>query len=269
MRTLRTVLAVGLCLTVPCYCLVVGAFDGTSSGMLPGMPRPQDFVLPVGMTPTQGTSVPLNRDVAAVRQGVGSERQDLEVRLQKTHFYLTNLVVRGDRARQVPLEADCYELRPVGEGVPLYTWSFWWHLRPYPPRWFWLFPLASGETYIAFTPGAGLYLANVTYSRDRLIAFHEDFAPEGRRAYENVPVGLVAEKGEKDEASWSFVDGIPLVVPKSLSRDSSGNLRLTLDFTRGHFGGVLVKKKSGWECAEFDAEPAETQPANDARRPPR
>jgi hypothetical protein len=230
-------------------------------------PTPRDFVLPVVMVPTEGATLPLGTEKATVRQGADSEQRDLPVQLRHTHFVLTNLVVRNGRARQVPLEADCYELRPLGEGLPLYRWSFWWHEPPYSPRWFWLFNLSDDETYLAFTPGAGLYLANVTYPRDRLISFHEDFGQAIPKACENVPAGLVAEKGGKPESSWSFADGIPLVVPTSLTRDRAGDLRLSVSFTRGKFGGVLVKKEAGWECVEFDAE-ASTRPQPGGLGPP-
>ncbi|MFW6119195.1 MAG: hypothetical protein ACOC7S_02570 [Planctomycetota bacterium] len=244
---------------------------------------PERFIVPLGLTPLYREVMPLNRTKAWVRDRPDREdwrrrlgrpgrlREEperkvrpLEVQLRKTAYRYIDLRVVQGRAQERTRGVWCYELVPA-EPRPsdLYTWALW-SGGPYEPRWFWLYTVDEAETYLVFSTGSGLYLADVTRPRDRTVALHEDVTaggtgpPNVQRSpgFEPIPAYKVLREAEVTPA---FFPSHPNQVPTSLRRNENGDLVLSIDFPRTGVSGVMVKKNAEWEVLSYQA-------SEDARR---
>jgi hypothetical protein len=254
---------------------------GASQG--PSRPAPDRFIVPLGLTPLYREVVPLDRTKARVgdspdwedwrrrlgrpgrlREEPEREVRPLEVQLRKTAYRYTYLSVVQGRGQVTTQSAWCFELLPAApRPSDLYTWALWSAGDTMSrARWFWLYTVDEAETYLAFSTGSGLYLADVTRPRDRTVAVHEDIvsgtSPAGSPspAFEPIPAYKVLREAEVTPA---FFPSHPNQVPTSLRRNGNGDLVLSMDFPRTGVSGVMVKKNAEWEVLSYQA-------SEDARR---
>jgi len=193
------------------------AVFAVSAALAGPVPTPTDFVLPLELMPERAGAIQLEPDTASVRAGPGDELQRVHLAVQWKYYDARWVRAHDGRAETISQRIQSFLLVPTADSPSEpYTWAMWWNNPPGVPLAFWLFDCKAAQSYLLFSDGPGLYLADVTQARDPVVAFHEDIGSRAPRSYERVPVNLVGEKMRAlgGEYSWSL--NTPLVEPISL-----------------------------------------------------
>ncbi|MFW6119228.1 MAG: hypothetical protein ACOC7S_02740 [Planctomycetota bacterium] len=182
-----------------------------------------------------------------------------EVRLQRTSYQYTKVLVRGGRASTISGQAVCLEL--VSD-VP-YTWAHFVAPNTRPGA-FALLPLQEGKTYLGWSDGWRVTLADVSSPRDRIVAFHEYSVPD----IPNRPAGpprvniraQVPGAGNWGGPQYQLDTYVNIV---SLVRDANGELLLTVKDAYSPAAAVLGQRDDDWVLVQNypDGLPEDGQPA--------
>jgi hypothetical protein len=207
---------------------------------------PERYALPLEMTPTSSSFVPIRGNLVTMLADDGVPGRTVEVRLRRTWYdYRT---VRVFRARVLEAthsqKAMCLEL--VSDGA--YRWAHFFSTGwPYPTG-FALFTLEDGTSYLGWDDGPGVRLFDVSRPRDRIMAFYE--TNSGRRPSPTIPpvnTFDLVPGGDK----WGRLMGgeYPLEL-FALTKDDEGHLVLTV---RDSYSGAvarLILKDGEWGLLE-------------------
>jgi hypothetical protein len=145
---------------------------------------PPAFALPLQLAPSSRETLLVQPAEAAVAVHRGRPLRMISLTLTRTAYDGTYLRGHDGRTEESPMTSlFCYELVPADRSsAGPYTWAMWSRSFPWAPESFWIFNLGEKGTYLLFTHIGvsdlllpSLSLANVTYARDRISAFSEDF----------------------------------------------------------------------------------------------
>ncbi len=238
---------------------------------------PPTFAMPLRLNAFHRETIPIRAAMATVASRRGVAVRAIHVSLRRTHYNGTYLRSDFDRVEQSPVASlYCYELVPAeGSGDDPYTWAMWSRSSPWAPKSFWLFDLGEKGTYLLFAhlgvsvPNLpSLSLVDVTYARDRISAFSEDFAgwPEQSapiRTWQStredlVSFGLLPASAvhaanisrllEEENRRRGGDPNVPLIIfdPRSVALDKNGNPVVNFRLSRSGPVGTLAMKEGRW-----------------------
>ena len=255
---------------------------------------PPPVAVPTVLSAGWAQFLKLDSTAATVAFGPGSPAQEIRVALRRTMYGGKYLRLQAGEAAMSPwVTLLCYELLRTDGDQPgshreyySYSWAMW---QPLTPWWtgqkFWLFKLSGGSYLVfgwaAFPNALSLSLANVTYPRDRLVAFSEDLAREspsmadappwsGQRRHWSAAVapagGVLTWRQPKEwlpEAARTLQPGepAPRLQATSLTVDEDGNPVLKFALTGTDVRATLAVRGGKLVCIELTFAPGQAGPA--------
>ncbi len=262
---MRRGLARALAVTIgiaACAAALAGPMGPTKTVPLDAVPK--SLVVPVELTPLWQRQRSLGPGAARVYDARDGTLRDVPVKLVVTRYRCRYLVLRDGRASEFAQEQWCYELvSEPQEDDFAYTWSMWrWVGREDGPFDIRIFTPEGGGSYLTWTSGWQICLADVSHSRDRAVAFHEHLSAKPDTAVESVPVENVPLEMRTYWKRARFSEFTPWMVQiESLTRDEEGRLRLGLRDRMGGGGAVLVQQMDGqWTLGSYTRGSPETPP---------
>ena len=236
MRILRYVTIVSIAAAA-----VAGGAFFARAGAKDDQPAPfPPFVIPLEMTPTWREILPMHSDTIAREARDGAPSTAIKVRLQLTHYRQQAIEGREGRVWENPVSnVKCYEL--VSDAA--YTWAHF-VIPPWPMAGFALFNLPGGTSYLCWASHFRVQMADVTRSRDRIVAF-QDYCDGKQPAGPPEANVLDLVPGGKE---WG---GTPLQFPDTvrildLKGDGEGRLVLTVKDTKSPSAAVLGLRDGVW-----------------------
>ncbi|MFO7957126.1 MAG: hypothetical protein R6X33_08480 [Candidatus Brocadiia bacterium] len=217
------------------------------------------LMVPLKMVPTSRRMLPLRQNRMPSAQGAREAPKQIEVRLQRTTYQYTKVLVRGDRASTVSGQAVCFEL--VSDAP--YTWAHFVAPNIHPGA-FALLSVRGGKTYLGWSDGWRVTLADVSSPRDRIVAFHEYSVPDiPNRPAGPAPVdirALVPGGGNWGGPQYQLDTYVEII---SLVRGVNGELVLTVKDAYSPAAARLILRDGEWELLEHfpDGLPENRQPA--------
>jgi len=200
---------------------------------------PTSFVVPLEITPTWREALPMLGDTIVQRSRNGAPSTRIDVRLQLTHYRYEVVRVREGRVLRGSSKAKCYEL--VSDAA--YTWANFM-APPWPAAGFALFTLDDGTSYLCWASAHLVQLADVTWPRDRIVAFHEYFAHRGPPGPPPAKIGDLVPGGmEWGGPLLQFPDAVRIL---ALTRGVEGGLVLTVKDTASPAAAVLGLRDGEW-----------------------
>jgi len=209
----------------------------------------------VELTPLRQTQRPLGNARVAVHGGSDQRYRDVPVTLVVTRYWCKYLELRDSRAFESARQLFCYELvsEPQGDGF-VHTWSMWRPVGkedgPYGMK---LLTPQGGGSYLTWTSGWQISLADVSHSRDRALALGEYLSRKPAGDIEDVPADSLPSEMTSSWTVARFSEFSPWMVEvESLTRDAGGHLTIALRDRISGDRAVLVKQKDGlWTLSSY------------------
>jgi len=219
----------------------------------------EPIVVPLELIPLRQTQRPIGPAKTAVYDARDYTLREASLRLVITRYWCKYLKLHDGRAFETAHQLWCYELlsEPQEDGF-VYMWSTW---RPVGtedgPFEFRLFTPQGGRSYLTWTSGWRISVADVSHSRDRSVALQEYLSHAPGRGVQDVPVDSLPPEMTTYWKRARFSEFTPWMVQiESLTRDEEGRLKLALRERMAGGRAVLIQQKDGeWTLGSYTPAP--------------